>query len=557
MRSLSINSLLGTLGTSKIPKVVLELVVEPPAGVSETLVFMNGPDGAIDNGAGWAVGLISDQTLQGLTIGGQRLAAEKYSTTIGGCVATLVDVAASVVARLAQQNELGREISKGTLTAWLGYDLTGQDAFEKTDFDRLFVQQVQSIEVDGSKVTIRTQDLQRATRKRILQTAKVRLASSLTATATTVSADAALDDFNTVVHGSWYSDAPSATVGYLRIGDEIIRYTGKSGQDFTGCTRGALGTRAVAHGAASGSEPPTIEEFIYLEGSAVAVARALLTGQMDATNVIPDPWNAGLDPSDLNADEWTGAAVGGDIYDETDPSVGPQVRLWGIDGAEAKTFVEREIYPIAGVFTPVRADGTLGLRRVNSILVDAPVDLYLDEQDILTASALKYEPSRVRNRYRIEWSVDVQGEIRRVNEFIDTDSIARYGEKPAVNLRLPALHGSKTSRTALVAIKNNQRERLAEAPVRMQVTAKRYGLLFEVGDIAGIIHSGFRDPVAPYGDATTAPTVNRSFEVEGVDFDVMTQRATLQLAGRRWPTATRRQPSPTGFTTRPGRIWTR
>ncbi len=535
MREPSSNTLLGILSTNKIPKIVLELVVEPPSGASETLVFMTGPDSEIDGGTGWNVGIISEATIQGLTIGGQRVDGSKFSSTIGGSTAILVDVDASVVARLAQQNELGREISKGTLTAWLGFDVWNDGVFAKSEFDPLFAQRVQTIDVDGSKVTIRTQDLQREARKRVFQTAKVRLASAISATATTIGADAAIDGFVPVIHGAWYSDAPSSTVGYFRIEDEVVRYTGKVGQDFTGCTRGALGTRAVAH-SFSGSEPPTIEEFVYLEGSALAVARAILTGQMDGTNVVPDSWNAGIDPADLST-EWAAASVGADVYDETDPSAGPQVRLWGIDGTEAKAFVEKELYPIAGVFTPVLSDGKLGLRRVNSILVDAPVDLSLDETDLLTVSALKYEPDKVRNRYRIEWSVDVEGEIRRVNEFIDSDSIARYGEKPTITLRLPALHGSKTSRASLVAIKNTLRERLSQAPLRMQVSAKRYGLLLEAGDTVRISNSSVRDPVAPYIDATTAPTVNRSFEVEGATFDVLRMKQTLQLV-----TASRRPP---------------
>lgn len=58
------------------------------------------------------------------------------------------------------------------------------------------------------------------------------LAADLTSSATTV----------TVVDTAGWPDA-----GYLHIGREAIRYTGKTATTFTGCTRAALGTLACAH----------------------------------------------------------------------------------------------------------------------------------------------------------------------------------------------------------------------------------------------------------------------------------------------------------------------
>lgn len=58
------------------------------------------------------------------------------------------------------------------------------------------------------------------------------LGSDLTSSATTV----------TVVDTTGWP-----TAGYLHIGREAIRYTGKTATSFTGCTRGALGTLACAH----------------------------------------------------------------------------------------------------------------------------------------------------------------------------------------------------------------------------------------------------------------------------------------------------------------------
>tara|TARA_R100001132_G_C3261357_1_gene85374 strand:- start:267 stop:911 length:645 start_codon:yes stop_codon:yes gene_type:complete len=54
----------------------------------------------------------------------------------------------------------------------------------------------------------------------------------------------------------------SASGGYILIENEIIQYTGKSTDDLTGCTRGALDTTDVQHDGTAG----TIGIYIYQRG---------------------------------------------------------------------------------------------------------------------------------------------------------------------------------------------------------------------------------------------------------------------------------------------------
>ena len=58
------------------------------------------------------------------------------------------------------------------------------------------------------------------------------VASSATASATTLTVDST----------EGFEDN-----GFLRIGTEVIAYTGKTATTFTGLTRGAAGTTAIAH----------------------------------------------------------------------------------------------------------------------------------------------------------------------------------------------------------------------------------------------------------------------------------------------------------------------
>lgn len=58
---------------------------------------------------------------------------------------------------------------------------------------------------------------------------------------------------------------------YVRIDDEIIRYEGVTGTTFTTCTRGALGTTAIAH-----DDEATVDSFYSIEDNAMDLALKLL-----------------------------------------------------------------------------------------------------------------------------------------------------------------------------------------------------------------------------------------------------------------------------------------
>jgi hypothetical protein len=55
------------------------------------------------------------------------------------------------------------------------------------------------------------------------------------------------DDNATIQTITVGSTAGASAAGHIKIEDEIIEYTGKTGTTFTGCTRGTCGTTAAAH----------------------------------------------------------------------------------------------------------------------------------------------------------------------------------------------------------------------------------------------------------------------------------------------------------------------
>lgn len=83
----------------------------------------------------------------------------------------------------------------------------------------------------------------------------------------------------------------------IRIGDEIINYTGFTSTQFTGCTRGYLGT--LSSSAASGSD---VESFYRVKGNAIDLSLKLMLSQSDEYWVISDPKHIGAFDS-LNSDD--------------------------------------------------------------------------------------------------------------------------------------------------------------------------------------------------------------------------------------------------------------
>ncbi len=86
---------------------------------------------------------------------------------------------------------------------------------------------------------------------------------------------------------------PSATAGvcFLRIEDEVISYTGKTGTTFTGCSRGQLGTVASSH-----AIDAQVTNFLQLIGNPFTLALQILTSTGLGTNGAYDvlPACAGL-----------------------------------------------------------------------------------------------------------------------------------------------------------------------------------------------------------------------------------------------------------------------
>src|SRR5690606_19630964 len=146
-------------------------------------------------------------------------------------------------------------------------------------------------------------DRQRELRTKVFPKVTTRLASTITATSTTLSVTST-EGFEMVPHTASFSDAPSTSVCYVRVNKtkEIIRFTGiGSPASFTSCTRGVFGTipQAVTVNTSEDQEKwPELELVYYLEMPAPQMAYALATGViLDSGSplaTLPDGYHAGI-----------------------------------------------------------------------------------------------------------------------------------------------------------------------------------------------------------------------------------------------------------------------
>lgn len=101
---------------------------------------------------------------------------------------------------------------------------------------------------------------------------KAELTEALDNSETTISVDNASGFYQRIVGPDATED--TSFTAYIRIEDEVISFTGISGNDLTGCTRGALGTSAVSHDIET-----EVSSFYTLSGNCMDLAlKIMLSG---------------------------------------------------------------------------------------------------------------------------------------------------------------------------------------------------------------------------------------------------------------------------------------
>lgn len=444
----------------------------------------------------------------------QTLAPDQARATIGSISFGLRDKGGVISSLFAAKFAGGDSLKGRRVQVYRGYaGLAWADYVPVT-------QQVRGADLKGRAWQIQCADVQRELRKDVFDVAVTQLAASISATDATIQVAKAAD-FEMVVHGPSYSDAPGQAVGYIKIENEVIRYTGKTSNSFTGCTRGVMNTVAAAHevGASPGSDMK-VEEFVYIEMPAVKAAYAVMTGVG-----LPKRWNLGISTALVDVAEFN--AIGADLYDPANDEAGIVFRFEGLTKTDGKKFIEEQIFQSLGLFAPVKRNGALGLRRLAAPLPGSGYVAELNASNVVSIESLDLDYDAIHNWAVIQWNWDHNDKkfTRTSAGFLDTSSINAHGisEKPTT-LALRGLHGSIHSADVLQDAFDYFRNSYVGPVWRTSVVCK-YGLNnVEIGDFVRLKIGELTDPY-------TGQPLDRVVRVDGASDDLVRGTVSLTLTG--------------------------
>ena len=405
------------------------------------------------------------------------------------------------------------------------------------DWSDFRLEQTQQIDgdvtLDGREYKVQCADIQRAMRKDLFDAAQTALSADFLA------ADSTMDvfdttDFEPCTHVASFGDQTTGSFYYLKIkyqnGFEIVRATGKTATTFTGVTRGMFGTNDIDHvyeAGTDGDDGITVEEYVYLELPAPAMAYALMTGDIIGGGTIPDRWSLGIDPTFVNQPSFED--IGEDWFDSSDYSKGLIFRFQGVPKSDGKRFIEREVMMLAGAFMLVGADGAVSMRRMTGVIGSADYVRELTAVNIVKHGPLKHNLNRVKNLYDVTWApVDIPGEdaprfVRR-NILADATSIALHGETKPLSLKFWGLHNERHTYTTLINRFDSVRDRYAGPPLTMRVDLLPAENNLEVGDIV-------RCKLDQIEDYSGTGFLDRSFEIQRITVNQKTGKVSADLFG--------------------------
>lgn len=500
---------------SSVPGVVMYNVLQKPSGVSQRIV----PDEGRSEIGSFSFSLVdlnsvfTDEIRDKLG-DGKGLRGKKVRFWLG-------------YARYAPEDSGGfGEGGFGEFGFGEGEPSTGPSAVF-TEFQLFQTQIITSASYDEGVYSIGCSDITREQRQDIFDPKKTTLRDTVSATDTTIPVYTTVG-FQPVYHGTSYSDGPSAVVGYIVVEDEWIRYTGTTADSFTGCTRGVLNTRAVAHTVDAGSDAdrrPKVQEGIYLELPAAKLAYAINTGVIHGTSpvqTLPPHWHLGISEDLVRLADFTG--IGKDLWDTSLDTEGFVVRFQGLSKIDGKKFLESELYMLLGCYSPIYSDGTIGLKRMNQVLADAAYVIELNAKNVTKHGALEHDFSGMHNRLQIDWNWNGK-EFTRSTLFLDASSIAAHGPAPLKKLQFKGLHGSRHTEAIIRKRLDSFRDRYTSPPQLTTVDVLSSINRLEVGDIV-------RDRMPNVRDyAGSGASIDRSFEIQRRSVDYVTGDVTLELFG--------------------------
>lgn len=453
----------------------------------------------------------------------QSINPGQRKSTISQSSFTLIDLDNDISGLLNTKLTSLKGLRKKRVQYYIGYDDQAWDDYQlvQTQFFH------KSIKKKGDRFTFLSKDIQRSTVSKIFVNKKTTLNTTISATATTITvADAS--ELQLVQHDASYNDAPSSSVLYIKIDEEVIRISAISNNDLIVDTngRGALGTKAAIHEVdpdADTNRKLSVTEFIYLEGSIPKLLWSVLTGQqLNQTQGLPSHWHLNISTDYVNLQDFLN--IGNDLWDFSDATIGRFASFEGLEGTSGKKFIEEQLLVQGGLYMPIGADGALKLKRISGVLSTAAGIATLDPSNIVSYTDLNYNTGDIFNKVVIDWGYShVEEKYIRSNILIDQTSIDTWGETTEPKfLELRGLTGNRHSDEDLARMFAAFRDRYSGPPLEITVTCLPSINYLEVGDVVNLQHPNIRDFL-------TDAAIDRSFEVQQVLIDWQSGKVAYKL----------------------------
>lgn len=462
----------------------------------------------------------------------QQIAPDEGRSTIGNISFNVIDKDGAISLLLATKDAAGKGIRSKRVRVYQAF--SGM-VWEEIKSNLVQTQMVDDLAYSTGAYLFKCVDIQRSMRTDIFDLATTRLSRGIDATQLKIPVYA-VNGFESLMHGASFTDAPNSRVGYIRVEDEIIRWT-RAGMDpefglcFVADKRGALGSRAVAHEVDEGSsedQRPEVEEFVYLEMPAIKLAYALLTGNLygQLGENLPSKWHLGISGEWIRTNDFL--SIGLDLWDP-DTDDGFIVRFVGLDKRDAKKFIEKELCLLTASYMPIYSNGELGLRRFSSVLHTAPYVYELNEDCVVKTGDLGIDLKAVNNLLSVEWNYDVvKDKLTRQRIIRDVDSIEKYGESTAKSLQFAGLSGSRHTTSTVEGLFDRIRDRYAAPPHRLTLRCLPRTNVVEVGDVVRVNLPSLRD-------SFTGQPLDRAMEVQQVSINWETGQVDIKLFGSTQP----------------------
>jgi hypothetical protein len=470
-------------------------------------------------------GLLSDVSSQS-----QKINPEQGRSEIGSIKFDVTDEAGVFTAELKSELDGGAGIKGKKVELFSG--------FAGLSFDHYRLEQTQIVDkdvsIDNGVVSVSCADVQRTLRQNIFNKAQTVLTQSATSDDTTIYC-ASTANFEPLAHFTSNSAANSGSYYYFTIkyndGIEVVRATGKTATSFTGCERGFFQTSAREHLLEESDEGVKIEEWVYLELPAPAMAYALMTGKLITPTgthaaMLPDGWHLGIDEQYVDIQAFRN--IGSDWFVPGDYSKGKILRFDNPKAQDGKKFIEKQIMLLLGAFMPIRADGAISLKRMTGVLSTAAYSQVLDESVVVKYSSIKSDLSRVSNSFMLEWAYftgeDNKPVYLRKNRLVDAGSVARHGLGKEQTLRFEGLHNARHTFGTIKDSFDALRDRYAGPPLTLKLDLLPNLTSVEVGDVVRVKLANVTDPI-------TGESLDRSFEVQSIGIDQNSGKLSVSLFG--------------------------